>query len=200
MATEVIMPKVDMVMETGTFFEWLKKEGEHVSKGDPLFVTETDKSSIEVESPGDGILAGVRAKQGDVIPVTEVIAYILAPGEALPVKKIPEQVVTIAAPAAVKTPEPAIAVPAGNLDRWRQSAGHTCGATPGGGAAYRPGTGDRPRPARPHPQSGYPGFPAVTRSRRASGNTAANAVALSQALFLFARLFRSHCRMPAKSR
>ena len=80
MATEVIMPKVDMVMETGTFFEWLKKEGEHVNKGDPLFVTETDKSSIEVESPGDGILAGVRAKQGDVIPVTEVIAYILAPG------------------------------------------------------------------------------------------------------------------------
>ena len=113
MATEVIMPKVDMVMETGTFFEWLKKEGEHVNKGDPLFVTETDKSSIEVESPGDGILAGVRAKQGDVIPVTEVIAYILAPGEALPVKKIPEQVVTIAAPAVVKTPEPAIAVPAG---------------------------------------------------------------------------------------
>jgi pyruvate dehydrogenase E2 component (dihydrolipoamide acetyltransferase) len=112
MATEVIMPKVDMVMESGTFFEWLKKEGEHVNKGDPLFVTETDKSSIEVESPGDGILAGVRAKQGDVIPVTEVIAYILAPGESLPGKKIPEQVVTIAAPAAVKTPEPAIAVPA----------------------------------------------------------------------------------------
>jgi pyruvate dehydrogenase E2 component (dihydrolipoamide acetyltransferase) len=112
MATEVIMPKVDMVMETGTFFEWLKKEGESVSKGDPLFVTETDKSSIEVESPADGILAGLRAKQGDVIPVTEVIAYILAPGEALPGKKIPEQVVTITAPAAVITPELALAVPA----------------------------------------------------------------------------------------
>jgi pyruvate dehydrogenase E2 component (dihydrolipoamide acetyltransferase) len=111
MATEVIMPKVDMVMETGTFFEWLKKEGEHVNKGDPLFVTETDKSSIEVESPADGILAGVRAKQGDVIPVTEVIAYILAAGEALPAKKIPDQVLTIAAPAAVKMAEPAIAVP-----------------------------------------------------------------------------------------
>ena len=38
MATEVIMPKVDMVMETGTFVEWLKKEGDHVNKGDPLFV------------------------------------------------------------------------------------------------------------------------------------------------------------------
>jgi pyruvate dehydrogenase E2 component (dihydrolipoamide acetyltransferase) len=113
MATEVIMPKVDMVMETGTFFEWLKKEGEQVSKGDPLFVIETDKSSIEVESPGDGILAGVRAKQSDVIPVTEVIAYILAPGESLPSKSIPQQVVTISAPPEARlssVPEPAVAV------------------------------------------------------------------------------------------
>ena len=62
MATEVIMPKVDMVMETGTFVEWLKKEGEHVNKGDPLFVITTDKAAIEMESPADGILAGVNAK------------------------------------------------------------------------------------------------------------------------------------------
>ena len=76
MATEVIMPKVDMVMETGTFVEWLKKEGEHVNKGDPLFVIDTDKAAIEMEFPADGILSGVRAKLNDVIPVTEVIAYL----------------------------------------------------------------------------------------------------------------------------
>ena len=114
MATEVIMPKVDMVMETGTFVEWLKKEGEHVSKGDPLFVIDTDKAAIEMESPADGILSGVRAKLNDVIPVTEVIAYILAPGEALPMKAIPPQVVTISAPPNVgitKTLEPALAAP-----------------------------------------------------------------------------------------
>ncbi len=81
MATEVIMPKVDMVMETGTLVEWLIKEGGHVNKGDALFVITTDKAAIEVESPADGILAGVTAKADDVIPVTEVIAYILAPGE-----------------------------------------------------------------------------------------------------------------------
>ncbi len=101
MATEVIMPKVDMVMETGTFVEWLKKEGEHVNKGDPLFVIDTDKAAIEMELPGDGILAGVKAKLNDVIPVTEVIAYILAPGEALPgkaVKAPPPQTVTILVP------------------------------------------------------------------------------------------------------
>jgi pyruvate dehydrogenase E2 component (dihydrolipoamide acetyltransferase) len=102
MATEVIMPKVDMVMETGTFVEWLVKEGGHVNKGDPLFVIMTDKAAIEVEASADGILAGATAKADDVIPVTEVIAYILAPGEALPAKAAPQPV---AASAALPTAE-----------------------------------------------------------------------------------------------
>jgi pyruvate dehydrogenase E2 component (dihydrolipoamide acetyltransferase) len=84
MATRVIMPKVDMVMETGTFIEWMKQEGDEVEKGDPLFVIMTDKASIEIEAPASGILAGVTAKPDDVIPVTQVIAYILEPGEELP--------------------------------------------------------------------------------------------------------------------
>lgn len=123
MATEVIMPKVDMVMETGTFVEWLKKEGEHVNKGDPLFVIDTDKAAIEMESPADGILSGVKAKLNDVIPVTEVIAYILAPGETLPAKTVPQQVVTISAPPNVEittTPEPTLAVAeAGSVGKVR---------------------------------------------------------------------------------
>lgn len=84
MATEVILPKVDMVMETGTFVEWLKQEGETVEKGQPLFVIMTDKAAIEIEAPASGILAGVRAKADDVIPVSQTIAYILQPGEKLP--------------------------------------------------------------------------------------------------------------------
>ena len=102
MATEVIMPKVDMVMETGTLIEWLKKEGEHVNKGEPLFVIETDKAAIEVEATADGILAGVKANKGDVIPVSEIIAYILATGEALPVKQAPQPAAALSAVAAVK--------------------------------------------------------------------------------------------------
>jgi len=84
MATEIIMPKVDMIMHDGTFVEWLKQEGDHVKKGEPLFVILTDKANIEIEAPANGILAGVRAQPDDVIPVTEVIAYILKPGESLP--------------------------------------------------------------------------------------------------------------------
>ncbi|MBI5950366.1 MAG: 2-oxo acid dehydrogenase subunit E2 [Chloroflexi bacterium] len=90
MPTEVIVPKVDMVMETGTFVEWLVKEGGQVSKGDPLFVIITEKAAIEVESPADGILAGATAKADDVLPVTAVIGYILAPGETLPTKAAPQ--------------------------------------------------------------------------------------------------------------
>jgi len=84
MATEIIMPKVDMVMDAGTFVEWMKQEGEQVQKGEPLFVILTDKANIQIEAPANGVLAGVRARPDDVIPVAEVIAYILEPGEALP--------------------------------------------------------------------------------------------------------------------
>jgi pyruvate dehydrogenase E2 component (dihydrolipoamide acetyltransferase) len=84
MATEVILPKVDMVMESATFVEWLKREGETVEKGQPLFVILTDKAAMEIESPASGILAGLRAEPNQVLPVSEVIAYILQPGEALP--------------------------------------------------------------------------------------------------------------------
>lgn len=87
MAVEVILPKVDMVMETGTFAEWLKQEGEQVVKGEPLFTIITEKAAIDVDAPASGILAGVTAKPNDVIPVSETIAYILASGEQLPEKR-----------------------------------------------------------------------------------------------------------------
>ena len=89
MATDVFLPKVDMVMETATFVEWLKNEGEQVEKGQPLFVILTDKAAMEIESPASGILAGLKAQPDDVIPVSEIIAFILEPGEELPVELQP---------------------------------------------------------------------------------------------------------------
>jgi pyruvate dehydrogenase E2 component (dihydrolipoamide acetyltransferase) len=83
MATEVILPKVDMVMETGTFVEWLKQEGDLVQKGEPLFVILTDKAAIEIEAPASGVLSRLKAKPDEVIPVSQTIAYILEPGEQL---------------------------------------------------------------------------------------------------------------------
>jgi len=108
MATAVILPKVDMVMETGTFVEWLVNEGETVRKDQPLFVITTDKAAIEVEAPANGTLAGLRAEPGDVIPVSETIAFILGPGEALPATAQNGQ---SQAAATVAPPEPATAPP-----------------------------------------------------------------------------------------
>ncbi|MEA3310457.1 MAG: dihydrolipoamide acetyltransferase family protein [Chloroflexota bacterium] len=83
MAIPVIMPKLEMAQETATVVEWLKQEGEEVEKDEPLLVVETDKITVDIESPASGILAGVRAGPADVVPVTEIIAYLLKPGETM---------------------------------------------------------------------------------------------------------------------
>ena len=84
MAVSVVMPALEMAQETGKLLAWRKKEGESVSKGEPLLEIETDKAVVEVEAPGDGILAGITAGVGAVIPVGETIAWLVAPGEKPP--------------------------------------------------------------------------------------------------------------------
>jgi len=84
MPTPVIMPKLEMSQETATVVQWLKAEGDTVEKGEPLLTVETDKVTIDIESPAAGTLAGIRVEADDVVPVTEVIAHILQPGESLP--------------------------------------------------------------------------------------------------------------------
>lgn len=80
----VILPKFDMLMEQATVVRWLRQEGDRVEVGDPLVEVMTDKVNMEVEAPASGILAGIRVRPGDVVPVTEVMAYILQPGEGPP--------------------------------------------------------------------------------------------------------------------
>jgi len=84
MAIEMIMPKVDMDQETGTVVEWLKGNGQQVTEGETILVIETDKIAIDVEAPGTGILNGISANPGDVVPIGTVIAYILKEGEGIP--------------------------------------------------------------------------------------------------------------------
>src|SRR5271169_528855 len=84
MAFSVVMPALEMAQETGKLIAWRKKEGDRVSKGEPLLEVETDKAVLEVEAPADGILAGVTATAGADIPVGMTIAWIVAPGEKPP--------------------------------------------------------------------------------------------------------------------
>jgi pyruvate dehydrogenase E2 component (dihydrolipoamide acetyltransferase) len=78
------MPALGMAQETGKLLRWIKSEGDQVAKGEPLMEVETDKVTVEIEAPADGILGGVSASEGQDIPVGQAIAFILAAGEAAP--------------------------------------------------------------------------------------------------------------------
>ncbi len=80
----IIMPKFGFTQETSQIVSWKVKEGDQVEAGDILAEVTTDKITMEVESPETGVVAGIRYKAGDTVPVTEVIAYILKQGESLP--------------------------------------------------------------------------------------------------------------------
>jgi pyruvate dehydrogenase E2 component (dihydrolipoamide acetyltransferase) len=84
MATDVILPALGMSQDTGKIVQWLKSEGEHVVKGEPLVEIETDKATVEIEASADGVLARVSASNGDDVPVGQVIALILSANEVLP--------------------------------------------------------------------------------------------------------------------
>lgn len=84
MAFSVVMPALEMAQETGKLVAWRKKEGESVAKGELLLEVETDKAVMEIESPADGVLAGVKVYEGAVVPVGQTIAWIVRPGETPP--------------------------------------------------------------------------------------------------------------------
>lgn len=90
MAEPIIMPKYEMSQEVGTIVEWMKKDGDKVEKGETILAVETDKLTMDVECPATGIIAGIRGEAGDEIPVTEIIGYVLQPGEELPKEEAPK--------------------------------------------------------------------------------------------------------------
>lgn len=81
MATEIILPALGMAQDTGKIVRWLKSAGEPVRKGEPVAEVETDKATVEIESPASGVLADVRGEVGEDIPVGQVIAKVLAADE-----------------------------------------------------------------------------------------------------------------------
>jgi pyruvate dehydrogenase E2 component (dihydrolipoamide acetyltransferase) len=91
MAISVVMPALEMAQETGKLVSWKKKEGDSVKKGELLLEVETDKAVVEIEAAGDGILGGVTAQAGAVVPVGQTIAWLLKPGETPPASSAPVQ-------------------------------------------------------------------------------------------------------------
>ena len=82
MPTNIIMPALELAHETGKVVHWLKRPGDAVQKGEPIVEIETDKVTVEIEAPAAGVLRDVTAHEGDVVPVGQTIAVILAAAEA----------------------------------------------------------------------------------------------------------------------
>src|SRR3954464_70133 len=81
MATDVTMPRLSDSMEEGTILKWLVEEGGEVKRGEPLVEIETDKANMTYDADTDGVLIEVVAKEGDTLPIGEVIARIGEEGE-----------------------------------------------------------------------------------------------------------------------
>src|SRR5580692_2771972 len=73
-----------MAMTEAVLNAWLKNPGERVAAGEAIAEIETDKSALDVESPGDGVLGRHLVSAGASVPVGHVIVRVLEPGEIEP--------------------------------------------------------------------------------------------------------------------
>lgn len=121
MAIAVIMPKAGMSMETGTVIKWLKQIGDSVATGEPLVEIETDKVAMEVEAESSGFLLSILHGPGDVVPVTQPIAYI---GTAEELKSGTTGVSAAAAPQTLAIKPSASGAPAEAAPRTATSNGN----------------------------------------------------------------------------
>jgi len=77
----VIMPKLDLAMDSGSIVEWFKKEGESVKEGEPILTIMTQKVTTEITSPANGVLHKILAEVNEEVPVGEPIAVIAEEGD-----------------------------------------------------------------------------------------------------------------------
>lgn len=112
MATIVIMPKQGLMMEEGAITSWLKKEGEAVTAGEPLFEMETDKLTITMDAEASGTLLKILHPEGDVVPITQPIAVLGEPGEDVSALVGGDAAPAQAAAPAEAAPAPAAEAPA----------------------------------------------------------------------------------------
>jgi pyruvate dehydrogenase E2 component (dihydrolipoamide acetyltransferase) len=84
---EIQMPKLSDTMTEGTLVAWKKKKGDKVSAGEVLAEIESDKATMEWESPEDGTLTEIYVEEGGKVNVGDKIAFIGGEGEEAPKEK-----------------------------------------------------------------------------------------------------------------
>lgn len=105
MAIELRIPSAGESISEVEIGEWRKAEGDRVRRDEVLVEIETDKASMELTAPVDGIITKVLKRAGEPAKVNEVIAFIdavaVGPNERTP-ERVPPAAVKVAAPAAVE--------------------------------------------------------------------------------------------------
>ena len=81
MAEIIVMPKLGFNQEEGELVKWHKQVGNPINKGDLLFETNTDKTTMPVEATRDGILLKILVAEGEAVPVFTPIAVVGDAGE-----------------------------------------------------------------------------------------------------------------------
>ena len=82
MTNELIVPSLGESVSEATVSKWLKKVGESIKMDDPLVELETDKVTLEVNAPVNGILENIVAPEGTVVAVGKVLGSIKNNGSA----------------------------------------------------------------------------------------------------------------------
>ena len=103
MAKEIVMPKLGLTMTEGTVSKWLKKVGDEVKEGEPLFEVETDKLTNTIEASASGVLRHIFVEEGTTVPLFGKLAIVAAADEDI------SALLGGAAPAAAAAPEAAAA-------------------------------------------------------------------------------------------
>src|SRR5438477_10859266 len=90
---EIQMPKLSDTMTEGTLVVWKKKKGDKISAGDVIAEIETDKATMEWESPEDGTLTEIDVEEGGKVEAGQRTAFIGEEAESAPKeeKKAPEK-------------------------------------------------------------------------------------------------------------
>jgi pyruvate dehydrogenase E2 component (dihydrolipoamide acetyltransferase) len=88
---EIQMPKLSDTMTEGTLVSWKKKKGDKVSAGEVIAEIETDKATMEWESPEDGTLTEIYVEEGGKVNVGDKIGFIGEEGEEAPKEEKKEE-------------------------------------------------------------------------------------------------------------
>jgi pyruvate dehydrogenase E2 component (dihydrolipoyllysine-residue acetyltransferase) len=107
--TIIQMPQLGETIIEGTILRWLKQEGEHIERDEPLFEISTDKVDTEIPSPVSGVVSKILAAEGATVAVKTDIAEITEDGAAV-TDQVPAAAPAVTVPAAAA---PSMVVPPG---------------------------------------------------------------------------------------